>query len=63
MKRQIDSHLEAWKMTSGRQVLLLRGARQVGKTYSIRRLGTLFETFLEINFEKDPRLASFFGGA
>ncbi|MBI2346748.1 MAG: ATP-binding protein [Deltaproteobacteria bacterium] len=44
-------------------VLLFRGARQVGKTYSIRKLGSAFETFLEINFEKDPRLASFFEGS
>ena len=63
MKRQIDKHLEAWQKASGRKVLLLRGARQVGKTYSIRKLGASFETFLEINFEKDPRLVSFFEGS
>ncbi|MBI4223507.1 MAG: AAA family ATPase, partial [Deltaproteobacteria bacterium] len=43
--------------------LLVRGARQVGKTYSIRRLGQTFETFLEVNFEEDPRLASFLEGS
>ena len=43
--------------------MLLRGARQVGKTYSVRKLGHLFETFLEINFEKDPRLGSLFEGS
>lgn len=62
MKRQIDSYLEAWRESYGRKVLLLRGARQVGKTYSIRRLAKTFETFLEINFEEDPRLVSFFEG-
>lgn len=63
MKRQIDSYLEAWRESRLRKVLLLRGARQVGKTYSIRSLGLSFETFLEINFEKDPRLSSFFEGS
>ncbi|MBI5300168.1 MAG: AAA family ATPase, partial [Deltaproteobacteria bacterium] len=43
--------------------MLLRGARQVGKTYSVRKLGRSFGTFLEINFEKDPRLVSFFEGS
>lgn len=32
--------------------MLLRGARQVGKTYAIRRLGQGFEYFVEVNFEK-----------
>lgn len=63
MKRQIDSNLEMWRESLGRKVLLLRGARQVGKTYSIRKFGHLFETFLEINFEEDPRLVSFFEGS
>ena len=63
MKRQIDSHLEGWRHSHGRKVLLLRGARQVGKTYSIRKLAKSFESFLEINFEEDPRLVSFFEGS
>lgn len=63
MKRQIDRHLDAWRESPSRKVLLLRGARQVGKTYSVRRLGSSFDTFLEINFEEDPRLISFFEGA
>lgn len=63
MKRQIDRHLDAWRESPSRKVLLLRGARQVGKTYSVRRLGSSFDTFLEINFEEDPRLISFFEGS
>jgi len=63
MKRQIDRYLQAWKEDQERKVLLLRGARQVGKTYCVRRLAETFETFMEINFEEDPRLISFFEGA
>ncbi|MCP4686837.1 MAG: AAA family ATPase [Desulfobacterales bacterium] len=43
-----------------KKVLLVRGARQVGKTWSIRKLGEQFNFFLEVNFEENPELASFF---
>lgn len=51
MKRLIDWHLAAWKEKKKRKPLLLKGARQIGKTYSVRQLGKSFETFVEINFE------------
>lgn len=51
-RRIIDFHLEKWKTDRWRKPLLLRGARQVGKTYAVRRLGTQFEHFVEINFEQ-----------
>ncbi|MDN3506103.1 MAG: AAA family ATPase [Simkaniaceae bacterium] len=54
MKRLIDWHLLEWKKALHRKPLLLRGARQVGKTYAIRKLGEEFENFLEINFELTP---------
>lgn len=50
-KRLIDFHLDKWKKDPWRKPLLLRGARQVGKTHAVRRLGTQFENFVEINFE------------
>lgn len=41
--------------------LLLTGARQVGKTYAIRKIGTeIFENFVEFNFIKTPKLKSVF---
>ena len=40
-----------WKNSSLRQSLLSRGARQVGKTYSVRKLGATYPHFVEINFE------------
>ncbi|MDR2557090.1 MAG: AAA family ATPase, partial [Bacteroidales bacterium] len=51
INRHIDSYLLEWKESSKRKPLLLRGARQVGKSSSIRELGKKFEHFLEINFE------------
>jgi len=52
IKRHIDSHLQLWKQSVVHKPLLLRGARQVGKSSSVRELGKQFEFFLEINFEK-----------
>ncbi|MDR1682013.1 MAG: AAA family ATPase [Candidatus Symbiothrix sp.] len=51
LSRNIDADLLAWKDDAGRKPLLLRGARQVGKSSSVRNLGKTFEFFLEINFE------------
>lgn len=51
-KRIIDLHLRKWKKGPYRKPLLLRGARQVGKTHSVRKLGQEFEYFAEVNFEK-----------
>jgi len=51
MKRFIDQELDQWKSSSFRKSLLLRGARQVGKTYAAQRLGKTFTSFVEINLE------------
>lgn len=50
-KRKIDIHLLEWKNAESRKPLLLRGARQVGKSSAVRELGKSFDNFLEINFE------------
>ena len=60
MKRTIDTYLNDWRNSDNRKVLLIRGARQVGKTYSARYLGKTFDYFLEVNFEKDRAIHSFF---
>jgi len=52
IKRHIDKHLLIWKQSSSHKPLLLRGARQVGKSSSIKEFGKQFDYFLEINFEK-----------
>ena len=63
MDRTIDKYLLEWKEEPSRKVMLLRGARQVGKTYSIRKLGESFQHFLEINFEEEKDLKSIFQGS
>ena len=54
MKRLIDHYLNSWKNNSNRMPLLLRGARQIGKTFSVRNLGKSFNQFVEINLEEKP---------
>ena len=60
MKRIIDQHLQDWKLHANRKALLVRGARQVGKTYAIRKLGDSFDEFVEINLEMRPDIAKVF---
>jgi len=56
MKRDIDNELKKWKTDKRRYPLLVRGARQVGKSFSVRKFGKEnFENLVEINFEQDPR--------
>lgn len=60
MRRAILSILKNWKSAKNRKVLILRGARQVGKTYIVRELAKDFDYFLEVNFEKDTDVKHFF---
>jgi len=60
MQRIIDMHLASWVKSSIRKPLLLRGARQVGKTFAVRTLGLSFESYVEINFEASPHLKKIF---
>ena len=60
--RRIDSDLNEWKEDKSRKPLLLRGARQVGKSSSVRKLGEKFDVFLEVNFEKNISVHRFFKG-
>lgn len=60
--RIIDKYLLEWKDEKGRKPLLLRGARQVGKSSAVRNLGKSFKYFAEVNFEKQKSAANFFAG-
>ena len=55
IERHIDKSLVEWKNAEKHKPLLLRGARQVGKTASVRQLAKQFEYFVEVNFEKDDQ--------
>lgn len=52
LSRKIDSQLLLWSKEEDRKPLLIRGARQVGKSSAVRHLGSQFDYFIEINFEQ-----------
>lgn len=60
MKRLIKYELAQWKVSRTRKPLLVRGARQVGKTHAVRECGKGFRHFVEINFEKNPDFIAVF---
>lgn len=61
MERQLMQELERWRGASPHLPLLLRGARQVGKTYLVREFGARsFEDFVEVNFELAPEYVACF---
>lgn len=62
LKRKIDAYIRHFYKTS-RNALLVTGARQTGKTYSIRQFGKSFKSFVEINFVERPEAVEAFKGA
>lgn len=61
MKRQIFEHLQTWKQNKARKPLILKGARQVGKTYILKHFGQLeYENVAYFNFENSPQLHELF---
>jgi predicted AAA+ superfamily ATPase len=58
--RKIDNDLLLWTRENNRKPLLLRGARQVGKSSAVRHLAEQFEYFLEINFELNSEARDLF---
>jgi hypothetical protein len=61
MRRALAAVLDTWLAQHARQPLVLRGARQVGKTWLVRDLGCRSQRDLvELNFERDPGLRRHF---
>lgn len=58
----MDSELSKWANTKQRKPLLLRGARQVGKSSAVRNLASSFTYYLEVNFESDKDVHALFEG-
>lgn len=57
MYRKVMEYLKEWKESSHRKPLILQGARQVGKTYSILEFGRIYyENVVYFNFETNPKL-------
>ena len=63
LKRKIFSKLEEWKEETNNKALLIKGARQVGKTTIVRQFAkSNYKNFIEINFEKTPSAKQAFEG-
>ncbi|MCD8208944.1 MAG: AAA family ATPase, partial [Bacteroidales bacterium] len=60
--RIVDRYLLEWKEENPHKPLLVRGARQVGKSSAIRQLGSTFKYFVEANFERDKEIIPMFTG-
>ncbi len=61
MHRIALDYLRTWTTRAGRKPLILRGARQVGKSHLVRMLAEdAFEDMLEINLEVEPDAGSLF---
>ena len=61
MERKLEESLKNWKERKTRHPLILRGARQVGKTYLVREFARkCFKHFIEVNFEEDASFVKLF---
>jgi len=58
-ERQIMTHLRQWKERSNRKPLVLRGARQVGKTTVVNAFGKEFDNYLYFNLDVESDRALF----
>jgi len=64
MNRDVYKELLNWKMSDRRKPLLLRGARQTGKTFILKEFGKReYQNVAYFNFEEDPRIKDFFRGS
>lgn len=60
MKRDLLNHLNIWANSNNRKPLVLRGARQVGKSWIAKETGNKFHRFVEVNFDKTSEYMTFF---
>ena len=58
--RQIDRELRKWVDETNRKPLILRGARQVGKSSAVRELGKRFKYYVEVNFDENKEVMNLF---
>lgn len=63
LRRKVYESLLQWKRSKEKECLLIKGARQIGKTFIVRQFGQKeYEHFVEINFLKNPNLRAIFDG-
>ena len=64
LKRKIEDKLLSWKNSHGKKCLLVKGARQVGKTYSIEEFAKKnYEHVVSINFIEEPAYQAIFNSS
>lgn len=62
MKRSLIQDLRKWRHSPTRKPLILRGARQVGKTWIVNEFGKEFSSFVSVNLERQTEVAKLFDG-
>ena len=61
LKRKVDKYLNGWKDSPSRKPLIVKGARQIGKTESIRAFGNAnYQSVIEINFVLQKKFRAIF---
>jgi uncharacterized protein len=60
IKRKVELELKEWLISDGKKPILLRGARQIGKSSTIKSFGKNFQHFLEINFDERAEFSKVF---
>ena len=60
LRRKIDDFLINWRKNSDRMPLIIKGARQIGKTSSIEHFAENYKNFVEINFIDEPQYTKIF---
>jgi predicted AAA+ superfamily ATPase len=64
MQRDLEKKLPEWKNSARRKPLLLKGARQTGKTWLLKSFGeSAFKDLAYFNFEEDRSIGQLFEGA
>lgn len=64
LRRKFYDRLVQWKATKHQECLLVKGARQIGKTFIVEKFGReQYESFIEINFILEPEACSIFEGS
>ena len=63
LERKMTSYLREWKNSKQNECLLVKGARQVGKSFTIQHFGqTEYKSYIEIDFIKNPSYRDIFDG-
>ena len=63
LKRKLEEELKVWKNKDNKKCLIIEGARQVGKTFTIRHFAEqYYDNYIEINFINKPSYCKIFDG-